>query len=294
MFISEIDFESPDAEIYFKDLDICSKLVNSIESDDVGDPVIFHFYWKELRSNFNYKNYYSLISFLATQDKRHKCYLWSDKPFNDNPLIDDLIEKCFFEFHIYDPEKESLGTCLEGSDEIINAKDDLCWIDGDVCRLLLLNNYGGVWVDMDILLLRDLSPLLCFEFVYAWGSKEKLCNGAIMRFKRHSEAIQTLLQTLKDTECKPQTTNWGCGIYDKAREKEFFHRFPCGFFNPELLYWDVEETERIEKPDYFFIKNEKSEIIYDSFAWHWHNKWNAEIERGSKFDILVKRMLKKL
>lgn len=36
----------------------------------------------------------------------------------------------------------------------------------DLVRVLLLHLYGGVWLDMDVLLLRDLAPLLKYEFAY--------------------------------------------------------------------------------------------------------------------------------
>lgn len=31
-----------------------------------------------------------------------------------------------------------------------------------------------------------------------------------------------------------------------------------------------------------------------SFAWHWHNQWDAEIETGSKFQILEELFHNKL
>jgi hypothetical protein len=65
------------------------------------------------------------------------------------------------------------GTALESSD-LLKKKDPRAWVDGDLIRLLLLWNYGGLWVDMDFLLTRSLEPLLEHEFVTQWD-----CHGMI-------------------------------------------------------------------------------------------------------------------
>ena len=44
--------------------------------------------------------------------------------------------------------------------DLLHSKDTKAWVDGDLVRLLVTWAYGGVWVDMDSLLSRDLSPLL--------------------------------------------------------------------------------------------------------------------------------------
>ena len=56
---------------------------------------------------------------------------------------------------------------MDGSD-LLKVKDEKAWIDGDVVRLLVLWAYGGVWIDMDSLLTRDMTPLLEHEFVTQW------------------------------------------------------------------------------------------------------------------------------
>jgi hypothetical protein len=66
-----------------------------------------------------------------------------------------------------DVELLAKGTALEGSD-LLYAKDSKAWVDGDLVRLLVTWAFGGVWVDMDSLLTRDLAPLLEHEFVTQW------------------------------------------------------------------------------------------------------------------------------
>jgi len=49
--------------------------------------------------------------------------------------------------------------------------DALAYLEGDLFRLIALYNYGGIYVDADVILLRDWSPLLYegFEFLYDHG-----------------------------------------------------------------------------------------------------------------------------
>jgi hypothetical protein len=46
--------------------------------------------------------------------------------------------------------------------------DQKGWVDGDAVRLLVLWHYGGVWMDMDEVLTRDIHPLTESEFVTQW------------------------------------------------------------------------------------------------------------------------------
>ena len=73
------------------------------------------------------------------------------------------------DFRVYDPIKESIGTILEGKVDKLLAKDARHYLQSDLLRLLALHKYGGIWIDMDILLLRDFRPILDQEYLYQWG-----------------------------------------------------------------------------------------------------------------------------
>ena len=51
------------------------------------------------------------------------------------------------------------------------------WIN--LVKLLLLLRHGGVWIDLDVLFLRDFAPLLDFSFMESW-SAEHFLNNAIV------------------------------------------------------------------------------------------------------------------
>ncbi len=123
-----------------------------------------------------------------------------------------------FAINIVDIPALAKGTELEGSN-LLKSKDAKAWVDGDLIRLLLLWNFGGVWVDMDSLLTRDLAPLFEHEFVTQWDCYDKLyvpLNGALMRFRRHSPYLCEAFHIIA-TAPPPRagSTDWGATLYLK-------------------------------------------------------------------------------
>ena len=57
----------------------------------------------------------------------------------------------------------------------------------DKVRFELMYKYGGVWVDMDTIFLRDWTPILSmpFDFVYRWSFLKNI-NTAVLRVQPHS------------------------------------------------------------------------------------------------------------
>lgn len=130
----------------------------------------FHTYWRVDLTPFGQRQEWMLRSFFATQDlDTSRLILWSNGDLSHNPIIRHYLNRFPDSFTIKVVNIRSLarGTSLEKS-EMLNIKDEKAWVDGDLIRLLLLWNYGGVWIDMDSLLTRDLEPLLEHEFVTQW------------------------------------------------------------------------------------------------------------------------------
>ena len=48
-----------------------------------------------------------------------------------------------------------------------------------MARLIILYKYGGIYIDLDIFLLKDFTPLFGMKFCYAW-SYLKTGNNAIL------------------------------------------------------------------------------------------------------------------
>jgi Glycosyltransferase sugar-binding region containing DXD motif len=139
------------------------------------DRTLYHTYWRVDLAAFGPRQEWMLKSFFATQDlSSSRLILWSNGNLNSNILQTYLTRyPDSFALQVVDIPSLAKGTALEGS-SLLNLEDARAWVDGDLVRLLLLWNYGGIWVDMDLLLTRDLDPLLEHEFVTQWD-----CHGMI-------------------------------------------------------------------------------------------------------------------
>jgi hypothetical protein len=262
----------------------------SLPIPDWKEETIFHFYWR-VPKEFGRKQALPLKSAIVTQDlSKTKIILWSNVDLSDNPYVKPLLP--FIELKIWNLEQEVKNTPLENSKVVKGVVDDpLCYLGGDLFRLLCLYKYGGVYIDMDVVVLRDFLPILPYEFMYQWGSSGTVPtggepilkqNGAIMRLKQKSTLALDLLKELELTPAKPNTTCWGTELYHKVWNKnKNWITFPCAWFNTE---WGMSRTIQPFKKN--FEGNESSELFDGAFTWHWHNKWDEPIEDGCKFQIL--------
>ena len=131
---------------------------------------IFHTYWRLDLAPFGPRQEWMVKSFFATQDlDSTKLILWSNGDLGENEILRRYLKKYpkSFALRVVDIPMLATGTPLDGSGRL-KMNDKKAWLDGDLLRLLLLWNYGGVWIDMDSLLTRDLEPLLEHEFVTQW------------------------------------------------------------------------------------------------------------------------------
>ena len=69
----------------------------------------------------------------------------------------------------------------------------------DQLRTILLRSYGGIWLDADHVLLRDLSPLWPFEFASRWSYMDKH-NTAVLRLFPQSEVGNSLWEQVMKVE----------------------------------------------------------------------------------------------
>ena len=145
------------------------------ESLSAEDRTQYHTYWRVDLAPFGHRQEWMLKSFFATQDlSSSRLTLWSNGDLDSN-ILQTYLKRYpkSFALKVVDIPSLAKGTALENSD-LLKKKDPRAWVDGDLIRLLLLWNYGGVWVDMDFLLTRSLEPLLEHEFVTQWD-----CHGMI-------------------------------------------------------------------------------------------------------------------
>lgn len=273
-------------ESTYNALEICKKINTPIDED-----YNIFIYW--IGDNVSYKHSVVIKSFLATQNlDKSKIKIYSDVDISKNPIFDRYRYFKQVEFHIFDVYKEIIGTKYESfkyCQEIKEHKFNAAY-ESDFFRLLMLYKYGGIYIDFDVLLLRDLSPLLEYEFLYKWGDdSHDWINGAIMHLRRGSEINHLFADAMLSRPATPGSgsLSWASDLYVSVKQKtDDLVIFPSAFFNSEWQSNLVTSTGISSMK-----KHEYSNLMYDGcFTWHWHNLWNDNVEEGSKFDILDKSL----
>jgi len=272
------------------------EFLRNIKDEDYSYPkerTNFHVY-TEFR---NPKELMVLKSYLTTQNlDKTKLIIWSDYDISDHPEVQAYKNLECLDFRIYDPYEEAKGTPVEGVGQLA-AKDTKYYLKSDFLRILAGYKYGGIWIDMDIVFLRDFKPILDQEYMYQWGGEtdfasEGACATVLSLFKESEFATELLSELLK-MPIIPDSTIWGKDMFAQLwRRYPKFTIFPSTFFNTEWLMSKVSPEERdsanlggfenkLQNPDHLFL---------EAFAWHWHNSSNKnkQVVKGSKFDLLDK------
>ncbi|KZT37447.1 hypothetical protein SISSUDRAFT_987638 [Sistotremastrum suecicum HHB10207 ss-3] len=181
----------------------------------------YHAYWRADLVPFGERQEWMIKSFFATQDlSRSVLILWSNGDLRSNPFISSWLSRFpqSFQLRIVNVDALSSGTALEQS-PLIHQKDSKAWVDGDLVRLLVIWAFGGVWVDMDSLLTRDLRPLLEHEFFTQWDCYDKPYtpfNGALMHFEQHSPYLCEAFNIIASSPPpRHGSVDWGTLLYTK-------------------------------------------------------------------------------
>ncbi|KZT60967.1 hypothetical protein CALCODRAFT_522861 [Calocera cornea HHB12733] len=275
------------------------------------DRLTYHMYWRADLLPFGERQVWTLRSFFATQDVAHsRLILWSNGDLSRNPEIARFLHAFPDTFHVrmVDIEELARGTPLDGSRMLTSAgNDQRAWVDGDLVRLLVVWYYGGVWVDLDSLLTRDLAPLTEHEFVVQWDCYDKKfmpLNGAILHFQQHSPYLCEAFHIMATGEPpQPNSIDWGSRLYHKLWRRLlaegiapfkilpwcFIDGANCGYdnslpdpFKPDARTWGEGRT--------FEQGGELDEILSDKvFSVHLHNRWNKDFPQGGWVDRLLLR-----
>jgi len=286
------------------------------ESIATEDRMQFHTYWRVDLAPFGPRQEWMLKSFFATQDlSSSRLILWSNGDLSSSMILRTYLQRYpeSFALNVVDIPSLAKGTELEGSD-LLASKDAKAWVDGDLIRLLLLWNYGGVWVDMDSLLTRDLEPLLEHEFVTQWDCYDKIylpLNGALMRFRQHSpylcEAFHVMVTS---TPPRSGSTDWGALLYFRLWRRLIaasippFQILPFCFSDGRSCRLD----NRLPDP---FVPDDSTgkwtmglgldegggldQVLHKVFGVHLHNQWEKPYPSGGWVErLLLKRYDNKL
>jgi hypothetical protein len=247
------------------------------------DQTIFHVY-SELKTP---KELMALKSYLATQNlEKTKLIVWSDYDISNQENIQPY--KDLVDLRVYRAEDLAKGTPLENSAIHFSLHSDQNhWMHSGIMRFLALYKFGGIYYDMDIILLRDFKPILNQDFAYQWGgatdfSKERRdlpdCNGpcaALVGARHKSEFIEECMQRLLITPPSGGTC-YDEDMLSYVYRKTKFTVFPSSFFDTQWLISkvSVEDSVTAENEMFDIPVGDESRLFLEAFAWHWHNSSN--------------------
>jgi len=286
----------------------CLNFLNNLNFDNFEYPkeiTNFHIY-SDVK---NEKELLAIESYLATQNlDKTKLILWSDYVLTSNQLWQPY--KNMVDMRVYNPREEMVGTILENCEKWINASDSKHYMKSGVLRFLVTHKYGGIWSDMDMILLRDFKPILDQEWAYVWGAEHDFKNfgpcAAMMSIHKKSYHSDLCMLEMLNSPHIPDTTTLDHAMLAKVYSKKPFYIMPTTFFNTE---WNMNTRYVNGIKEYnsrgegtltesgWFKKNEYSNRLFDgAFAWHWHNSSykNHVVQEGSKFDLVTKKIKKML
>ena len=276
---NNLDLYKPDKKNYLNSLEFAKNL------SDTENKMVFHCFWR-VPKNFERKHVAVLKSIIINHDRNTEINLWCNIDLSENDFFKEISK--YVTFRLWDLDQEVENSIVKGRIDTNFIKDHSCSLEGDLARLLILHNYGGFYLDMDVIVLRNMSPLNNMQFLYQWGTSgfnphepNITMNGAIMKLDKNSDLSKEFLECLVSSAPHKNSTAWGNSMYSKVHGKDLIV-LPGVWFNSE---WGFEGTENDP-----FRKKENIELFDGAFTWHWHNKWDDLIEAGSKFDILEKKI----
>ncbi len=162
-------------------------LKNSVKIDTEDKIVYYHTFWHlefQPHENLNRLDIrimkLNIFSYLTTQNLLHtKLLVWTVKPIQRKlsmhlkSMLQNYIDKGIIEFKTVNFKK----LCLK--DLFFELRFNVCSnieLDKvnitsfkDLLRVLLLYNYGGIYVDYDFIYLNDLKPFWLMNFAYRWS-----------------------------------------------------------------------------------------------------------------------------
>ncbi|KAI7905027.1 uncharacterized protein BX663DRAFT_417204, partial [Cokeromyces recurvatus] len=194
-----------------KEDDVCFDYASLIQSNqsyyNFTSPLYFHTHWSTKMTKRLTDNQLAAIrSFVATQASQNQLLFWISKRDKVNLLHADSlwhqVKAKNVQLKIIETETDLFQkTPLEGMDKDGFLEDTL--------KLAALYKYGGLWFDLDVLFIRDMSPLFhqewlsqasCFERSKFASSNtvDSRFSGAFMYFHAQSPYLCEMMSVASD------------------------------------------------------------------------------------------------
>jgi len=196
-------------------------------------------------------------------------------------------------------EEDGEDDWVEDVNKIGLALDKLYNSDGalasksDIFRAVILHNYGGAWMDADVMLLQNVAPLMGKDWAYLGQTlPEFFVNGAMLCTSQPQSVFMALyIKRVLDAGGQNLYRFGPQILSEMARnqtERSSFHILPTCFFDPYWSYepgvvpWDsfFSHAAPLRRLKYLCQSNP------GSFAYHWHGRWESPIDVGSVADVM--------
>jgi len=257
-----------------------------------------------------------VLSALASQRLSATVYFWTDvDPWQSKllqnalaPVLQNaslarrLVLRAFRaedEFKQISPETGHVLLDLYARNKVVASK-------ADIMRAAILHNYGGAWFDTDVLLIEDLSPLQGQDVAYL-GQANWINNAFLAVSRPRSAFIVYYLAAIAargiDADGSVGYTQFGpellTNLFKGMSGQEFtFHVLPTCFFDggwsgEAPVGWDgfFGDTVTSKKQiAYLYPMNS----VHKTFAYHWHNRWDKPILKGSPAETMESIYAEKL
>jgi hypothetical protein len=176
--------------------------------DEKEIPKRYFLYWSG--QDFKYVNYLTILSLLNTSDVEI-CNIYYEEVPMGNPHWDKL--KNINNVRLIKLDYGSLISTAGMKKENFNSFFSKAKINhkSDLFRFLVLYCFGGVYLDFDILVIKDLTPLLSTKFFVAvqdFYNQSQLLNGAVMGSVKNSKVLMSCLKNVLRISSREREFSW--------------------------------------------------------------------------------------
>jgi mannosyltransferase OCH1-like enzyme len=253
--------------------------INNFKNNDnkICCPKIFHYYWDDFKK-FSFMNLYSLrTSLYYHQDYIH--IIWTPTKFcekinwkenlNNNFIYDDNYEKYVKELKNYN----NLLIIKLDINNFLGIESDMSEIHkSDILRYVLLNRFGGIWSDLDIVYIKKITDKINFDFENLFfkcvNGKEIFYPIGLLLCKKNTSFMNKLLDNINEYYNKNKYQCIGAEmlkkIFTNKNYKDVY--FLGNEFYMNYLWYEI---------DNLFI-NYKNNIkdLKNTIGFHWFNGSN--------------------